>query len=57
MDLEREKLERIDRRLLARLGQDEAFQMVRVPVTAAKWGPGNAFARPAGPRWAGPSWR
>jgi hypothetical protein len=37
MDLEREKLERIDRKLLARLGQDEAFQMVRVPVTAAKW--------------------
>jgi len=37
MDLDRGKLARIDRKLLAGLGQDESFQMVRVPVTAAKW--------------------
>lgn len=37
MDLEREKLERVDRKLLARLGQDETYQMVRVPVTPATW--------------------
>lgn len=37
MDLDRGKLARIDRKLLAGLGQDETFQMVRVPVTAAKW--------------------
>jgi len=37
MDLERGTLARIDRKLLAGLGQDETFQMVRVPVTAAKW--------------------
>ena len=29
-----EKLEKIDRKLLARLGQDKAFQMVRVPATS-----------------------
>ena len=37
MDLDRGKLARIDRKLLAALGQDETFQMVRVAVTAAKW--------------------
>ncbi len=37
MDLEREKLERVDRKLLARLGQNETYQMVRVPVTPATW--------------------
>jgi len=37
MDLDRGKLARIDRKLLAGLGQDESFQMVRAPVTAAKW--------------------
>ena len=37
MDLEREKLERVDRKLLARLGQDQTYQMVRVPVTPATW--------------------
>ena len=37
MDLARGTLARIDRKLLAGLGQDENFQMVRVPVTAAKW--------------------
>jgi hypothetical protein len=37
MDLDRGVLARLDRRLLAGLGQDETFRMVRVPVTAAKW--------------------
>jgi hypothetical protein len=48
MDLEREKLERIDRKLLARLCQDEAFQMVRVPVTAAKWATWKRYCEAAG---------
>jgi hypothetical protein len=37
MDLDRGVLARLDRRLLAGLGQDETFRMVRVPVAAAKW--------------------
>lgn len=37
MDLERETLGRVDRKLLARLGQNEVYQMVRVPVTSATW--------------------
>lgn len=37
MDLDRGTLARLDRRLLAGLGRDERFQMVRVPVTPAKW--------------------
>jgi preprotein translocase subunit SecA len=37
MDLDRGVPARIDRKLLAGLGQDETFRMVRVPVTAAKW--------------------
>lgn len=37
MGPERERLERVDRKLLARLGQDETYQMVRVPVTPATW--------------------
>lgn len=37
MDLDRSTLARLDRRLLAGLGRDERFQMVRVPVTPAKW--------------------
>ena len=37
MELDRGTLARIDRKLLAGLGQDETFQMVRVPVTEAKW--------------------
>jgi hypothetical protein len=37
MDLDRRTLAKIDRKLLSGLDQDEAFQMVRVPVTAAKW--------------------
>jgi len=37
MDLDRGTLARLDQRLLARLGRQERFQMVRVPVTLAKW--------------------
>jgi hypothetical protein len=37
MELGRGTLARIDRRLLAGLGQDETYRMVRVPVTASKW--------------------
>ncbi|HJQ90473.1 MAG TPA: SEC-C metal-binding domain-containing protein [Acidimicrobiia bacterium] len=37
MDLDRGALARLDRRLLAGLDRDERFQMVRVPVTPAKW--------------------
>ncbi|GBE22320.1 preprotein translocase subunit SecA [bacterium BMS3Bbin01] len=37
MALDRGRLAKVDRRLLAGLGQDETFRMVRVPVTVAKW--------------------
>ena len=36
-DLDRGVLARVDRKLLAGLGRDETYRMVRVPVTAAKW--------------------
>lgn len=37
MDLDRGTLARIDRKLLAGLGDDEAYRTLRVPVTGAKW--------------------
>ena len=37
MDMDRGTLARIDRRLLAGLGDDEAYRTLRVPATAAKW--------------------
>ena len=37
MDMDRGALARIDRRLLAGLGDDEAFRTLRVPATGAKW--------------------
>lgn len=37
MDVERGVLARIDRKLLAGLGQDETYRVARVPVTASKW--------------------
>ena len=37
MDLDRGILARIDRKLLASLGNDEAFRPLRVPATATKW--------------------
>ena len=37
MGLDRGMLARVDRRLLAGLGQDETWRMVRVPTTPALW--------------------
>jgi len=37
MDLDRGALANLDRRLLAGLDREERFQMVRVPVSPAKW--------------------
>jgi hypothetical protein len=37
MDLDRDTLAKIDRRLLSRLGHHEGYQMVRVPVSEAMW--------------------
>ena len=48
MELDRGTLARIDRKLLAGLGQDETFQMVRVPVTAAKWATWKRYCEAAG---------
>lgn len=48
MDIDRGVLARIDRKLLAGLGQDETFRMVRVPVTAAKWATWQRYCDSAG---------
>lgn len=50
MDLDRATLAlaRVDRRLLAGLGEDEGFQMVRVPVTPAKWSTWKRYCDTAG---------
>ena len=48
MDLDRGVLARIDRRLLAELDRDERFQMVRVPVTPAKWSTWKRYCDAAG---------
>jgi hypothetical protein len=48
MELDRGTLARIDRKLLAGFGQDETFQMVRVPVTAAKWATWKRYCDAAG---------
>ena len=48
MDLERGALARLDRRLLAGLDRDEGFQMVRVPVTPARWSTWKRFCGAAG---------
>ena len=48
MDLDRGTLARIDRKLLAGLGQDERFRMVRVPVTEAKWSTWKRYCDTAG---------
>ena len=37
MGVDRGVLARIDRKLLAGLGHDETYRMVRIPVTPAKW--------------------
>ena len=48
MDLERGVLARIDRKLLAGLGQNETYRMVRVPVTPAKWSTWKRYCDAAG---------
>lgn len=48
MDLDRGTVARIDRKLLAGLGQDERYRMVRVPVTAAKWSTWKRYCESAG---------
>lgn len=48
MPLDRGVLARIDRKLLAGLGQDETYRMVRVPVTAAKWSTWRRYCDSAG---------
>jgi hypothetical protein len=48
MDLDRGVLARIDRKLLAGLGQDETYRMVRVPATAAKWATWKRYCDSAG---------
>jgi hypothetical protein len=48
MGLDRGVLARIDRKLLAGLGQDETYRMVRVPVTAAKWATWRRYCESAG---------
>lgn len=48
MDLERGRLERVDRKLLARLGEDETYQMVRVPVTPVTWSTWKRYCEASG---------
>ena len=48
MDLDRGTLARIDRKLLAGLGNDEAFRTLRVPATAAKWATWKRYCDVAG---------
>jgi hypothetical protein len=48
MDLDRGVLARIDRKLLAGLGQNETYRMARVPVTAAKWSTWKRYCDSAG---------
>lgn len=48
MGLDRGTLARVDRRLLAGLGQDETFRMVRVPVTVAKWSTWKRYCEASG---------
>jgi hypothetical protein len=48
MGLDRATLARLDRKLLAGLGQDETYRMVRVPVTASKWATWKRYCDTAG---------
>lgn len=48
MDLDRGVLARIDRKLLAGLGQNETYRMVRVPVTVSKWSTWKRYCDAAG---------
>lgn len=51
MDLDRGALARFDGQILAGLGRDECFQMVRVPVTPAKWATWKRYCDAAGLAW------
>ncbi len=48
MDLDRDALANLDRRLLAGLDREERFQMVRVPVSPAKWSTWKRYCGAAG---------
>jgi hypothetical protein len=48
MALDRGTLARIDRRLLAGLGDDEAYRTLRVPADAAKWATWKRYCNSAG---------
>lgn len=48
MSLDRGVLVSIDRKLLAGLGQDETYRMVRVPITASKWSTWRRYCESAG---------
>jgi len=48
MDLDRGALANLDRRLLAGLDREERFQMVRVPVSPAKWSTWKRYCGAAG---------
>ncbi len=48
MGLDRSALANLDRRLLAELDRDEQFQMVRVPISPAKWSTWKRYCGVAG---------
>lgn len=48
MDLNRGAMARLDRRLLAGVGQGEMYRMVRVPVTPARWATWKRYCDSAG---------
>ena len=48
MDMDGGTLARIDRKLLAGLGNDEAFRTLRVPATGAKWSTWKRYCDAAG---------
>ena len=48
IDMDRGTLARIDRKLLAGLGDDEAFRTLRVPATGAKWSTWKRYCDAAG---------
>jgi len=48
MDMDRGTLARIDRKLLAGLGNDETFRTLRVPATGAKWATWKRYCDAAG---------
>ncbi|MEA2001341.1 MAG: hypothetical protein U9N84_05585 [Actinomycetota bacterium] len=51
MDLDRRRLAKIDRKVLAGLGHDERYWMVRVPVSDAVWSMWRRYCQAVGCRW------